>query len=113
MAIAGTIELLIPVPVLEELQRVLAEKFRFSPERLAGAMEFLREVASEFPAAPAHAAIEQLCGDPADDLIIAAATGAQADTLVTGDLRHMLPLETVRGMRIMTPQALLFEQART
>ncbi len=51
-------------------------------------------------------------GDPTDDPIVATAVAARADYLVTGDLRHLLPLGTYRGIRIVTPRELLDVLAR-
>jgi predicted nucleic acid-binding protein len=58
--------------------------------------------------APAEPA-EPVTGDPADDLILASAVKANVDVLVSGDRKHLLPVVTHRGVRIVTPQALLAE----
>ncbi|MGI8726852.1 MAG: hypothetical protein ACR2K6_04145 [Solirubrobacterales bacterium] len=52
-----------------------------------------------------------MSGDPSDDEIITAALSADAEILVSGDRRHVLPLGTVHGMRILRPQELLRELA--
>lgn len=67
----------------------------------------VRALAVELPAAPRHA--PAVTGDPADDRILAAAVASSADVLVSGDRRHLLPLGTQQGVRILTPQALLAE----
>jgi predicted nucleic acid-binding protein len=48
-------------------------------------------------------------GDPGDDLILACAVQAGVDAVVSGDRRHLLPVGEHRGVRIVTPQALLAE----
>ena len=46
-------------------------------------------------------------GDPKDDMVVATAFAAAADYLVTGDRRHLLPLGTYQGTRILTPREFL------
>jgi uncharacterized protein len=45
--------------------------------------------------------------DPDDDFIIATAVTGNADALVTGDTAHVLMLQKVGRVRIMTARALL------
>lgn len=45
--------------------------------------------------------------DPKDDMVVATAVAAEADYLVTGDRRHLLPLGTYRGIQIVTPRQVL------
>lgn len=54
---------------------------------------------------------EPVTGDPADDAILACAAEAGADAVVSGDRRHVLPVGEHRGVRLITPQALLAELA--
>ena len=42
--------------------------------------------------------------DTADNLIIATAIAGQADALVSGDKKHLLPLGVVEGVSILTPR---------
>lgn len=55
---------------------------------------------------------EPVTGDPDDDIILACAVEAGVEILVSGDRRHMLPVGSHRGVRIITPQALLAELRR-
>lgn len=110
-AIDGRIELVVPELVLAELERVLTKKLGFSAEQVVAARALLRQVATEEPA-PA-AAVEALTGDPADDAILACAVEAGVDVLATGDRKHMLPIGEHRGVRLLTPQALLAELRAT
>jgi predicted nucleic acid-binding protein len=91
--------------VLDELARVLATKLGFDPDRVRDVEAFLLELASERLAASTDA--PALSGDPADDAILAAASSAQVDAIVTGDKRHLLPLGEHAGVRLLAPQALL------
>jgi uncharacterized protein len=108
-AIEGRLALVLADPVLTELERVLAVKIGFEPERARG-MAFLVELASECVAAPAESP-EAITGDPDDDVILACAVRAKVEILVSGDHRHLLPVVEHRGVRIITPQALLAELA--
>ena len=106
-AIDGHIELLVPELVLDELERVLAAKLGFRLERARAARELLTQLATERPAPPQRAA--RITGDPADDAVLACAVEAGADVLATGDRKHLLPIGEHRGVRVLTPQAVLAE----
>ncbi len=106
-AIDGRIELVVPELVLAELERVLTKKLGFSAEQVVAVRALLRQVATEEPA-PA-AAVAALTGDPADDAILACAVEAGVDVLATGDRKHLLLIGAHRGVRLLTPQALLAE----
>jgi uncharacterized protein len=51
--------------------------------------------------------VECVSGDPDDDRILAAAAAGDAEILISGDHRHLLPLGQYRRVRIMKPQELL------
>ena len=108
-SVAGRIELLIPVHALTELQRVLSDKLGFTPGRASDAVGLLEGLAAEVLDLP-HA-VEAMSGDPDDDVILASVLEGGAEVLVTGDRRHLLPLERVGQLRLLTPQALLAELA--
>ena len=100
------VQLVLPDPVMSELERVLTTK-------LGGARHWdrieraLLELDPEQPPRPRE--VEALTGDPNDDAILACAVQAKVDVLVTGDRKHLLPLGQHRGVRLLTPQALLAE----
>ncbi len=91
-----------------ELERILIGKLGFKPERWRAAEELLGDLSVELIPAPVSRP-EAMTGDPDDDLILACAVQAEVDVLVSGDRRHLLPLRKHRGVRVMTPQALLAE----
>jgi predicted nucleic acid-binding protein len=99
--------LLIPQFVLAELERVLIAKLHYEQEQVDAARALFAQIAAEDPA-PAQV-VEAISGDPADDVILACAVEAGADVLATGDRKHLLPIGTHRGVRLVTPQALLAE----
>ncbi len=107
-AINDRLELVLPEPVLGELKRILTEELGFDSERWREVEELLTDIAVESAPAPA-ASPEAVTGDPDDDLILACAVEAGIDLLVSGDRQHLLPIGEHRGVRILTPQALLAE----
>lgn len=50
--------------------------------------------------------VADVCRDPADDVVLAAAVEGRADAIVTGDA-DLLTLGEYRGIAIMTPRAFL------
>jgi predicted nucleic acid-binding protein len=91
-----------------ELERILTGKLSFEPKRWRGVEELLVDLAAELVPAP-ETPPEAVTGDPDDDLILACAVQAGVEVLVSGDRRHLLPVKEHRGVRIVTPQALLAE----
>jgi uncharacterized protein len=110
-AIDARIEPALPRPVLVELERILTDKFGFEPDRWQAVEQLLVDLAAELVPAPADSPTA-VSGDPDDDLILACAIAAKVEVLVSGDRRHLLPLEEHRGVRIITPQTLLAELRR-
>lgn len=107
-AIDGRLELVLPAPVMGELERILVEKLAFDSERWREVEVLLTGLAVESVPVP-EGPIEPVTGDPDDDVILACAVSAGVEVLVSGDRRHLLPLGAHRGVRILTPQALLAE----
>lgn len=110
--IAGRLELVLPRPVLGELERVLTGKLGFATDRWEHVAELLADVAGEVLEAPSVPA-EDVTGDRDDDVVLACAVSARADAVVSGDRRHLVPVGEHRGVRVLTPQALLAELAGT
>jgi uncharacterized protein len=107
-AIDGRLGLVLPEPVMEELERILTAKLGFDSRRWGEVEALLAGLAVEL--VPAAAELPpSVTGDRDDDLILACALKAKVEILVSGDHKHQLPLQTCGGMRIVTPQALLAE----
>jgi uncharacterized protein len=101
--------LVLPRPVIVELERILTGKLGFEVDRWRAVEQLLVDLAAELVDAPAGRP-EAISGDPDDDLILACVVEAGVEVLVSGDRRHLLPLVGEhRGVRIVTPQALLAE----
>ncbi len=105
------LDLVLADPVIAELERVLSVKLGLEPERVRELKTLLGDVAVKRVGPPAGK-VEAITGDPDDDLILACAVEARVGVLVSGDRRHLLPVGEHRGVRILTPQALLAELAR-
>jgi putative PIN family toxin of toxin-antitoxin system len=109
-SIDGRIELVLADPVIVELQRVLSVKLGFEPERLHAITALLVEISVARVDAPPQP-VEAITGDPDDDVVLACGVSAGVQIIVSGDRRHMLPVREHRGIRIISPQALLAELA--
>jgi predicted nucleic acid-binding protein len=106
----GGLQLVLLEPVMEELERVLRQKLGFEEDRWHEVDALLREIAvAAVPATPGPP--EEVSGDKDDDVVLACACAADVSVLVSGDRKHLLPLGDHRGVRILTPQALLMEFA--
>lgn len=107
-AIDRRLDLVLAEPVLDELERVLTIKLGFETKRVREIVAFLDGLASARVGAPAGAP-EPVSGDADDDVILACGVDAGVQLIVSGDRKHLLPLVEYRGIRIVTPQALLAE----
>lgn len=107
-AIDGRLELVLLEPVMEELERILVEKLAFDSERWREVEVLLGDLAVESVPVP-EGSVEPVTSDPDDNVILACAVQADVEVLVSGDHKHLLPLGTHRGVRVLTPQALLAE----
>jgi len=105
----GAAELVLPAPVPVEPRRVLREKLGVDAGSIEVLLALLEELAAEVAGVPER--VEAVTGDPDDDRILAAAVAADADVLVSGDTRHLLPLREHLGTRILRPQDFLAELA--
>jgi len=94
--------------VLEELRRVLTERFRVPPHRVREAEDFLRafEVIAR-PARPADVKVR----DEDDRWVLASALAGRADALVTGD-EDLLAAGSRETIRILSPRAFWQELRR-
>ena len=100
----GQFDLFVSTFILSELERGLVERVGFSPER---AQEITAEVESvgivEFP----NHRISAIKDDDSDNAILECALEAKADVIVTGNMKHVRPLGSFRGISILTPREFL------
>lgn len=107
-AIDGRLALVLPEPVMAELERILTAKLGFREQPWREVETLLTDLAVDSVSLPDQP-VEPASGDPDDDVILACAVAAGVRVLVSGDRKHLLPLAEHRGVRILTPQALLAE----
>ena len=98
LALRGRFELCLSPFILEEVAGVLARKFDWTEERSAQVLRALGNAATVVEPRRLPEVIE---GGHADNRILECAVEASADYLVTGDRRHLLPLEEHQGTRIL------------
>lgn len=100
-AVISEHELFTGEPVLQELQRILRQKFRVPESVVKGYLGLLRAQANLVEAADVPAISFK---DPDDIPILACALAAKADAFVTGD-KDLLALGNVAGMPIIDPRS--------
>ena len=110
LALRGRFRLCLSPFILDEVAGVLGRKFDWSEERTSQAIRTLGDAATiveprQLP--------EVIKGGHPDNRILECAAAASADYLVTGDRRHLLPLEQHHGARILNaPRFLSFLEER-
>lgn len=85
--------------ILDELTEKLREKLAFSEEQIADTLADLLGYVRVITVTEQFVAI---AADPDDDRVLECAVAAQADYIVTGDRRHLLPLGSFRGIAIIS-----------
>lgn len=100
-------ELLVPVVVLDEVERVLREKFQLPPATLSLAKQVL-ESQTLVPRPPTVLAVA--IRDPDDAWVLASAAAGAADLLITGDT-DLLSIASQSPIPILSPRA-FWEQLR-
>jgi uncharacterized protein len=103
--LAGRVTLVVSQPLLEELARVLIDKFRWEATYTHEVLAQLLRV-GQF--VEPRDRVTDIREDPADNRVLEAAAEGRADVIVTGD-RHLRRLETWRGVAILEPAQLLDE----
>jgi len=104
LARAGVIELFVSPAIRRELRSVLTRAFGWAPPRVR---EALAEVDALASVVRPSARLSGILAHDQDHRILECAIAANADFLVTGDKKHLLPLKTFRGIRILSPRGFL------
>lgn len=100
LARQGLIELYVSPFIIDELRRVLEEKFRLDDTKIREVTERVREL-STIVEPEVRVSIIQEKQD--DNRILECAIQARAHYLVTGDTKHILPLREYQGISICSP----------
>ena len=98
LALRGRFELYLSSFILEEVAGVLGRKFGWDEDRVTEARRTLEKAANVIEPQRLPDVIE---ANEADNRILECAVEASADFLITGDRRHLLPLEEHQGVRIL------------
>ncbi len=93
------------IPILEEVERKLRQKFDYPADKTK---QFLELILKEFEIVEPKQKMLIIVEDPTDNKIIEAAIEAKADFIVTGD-RHLLKISEYKEIRIVTPKQFLSE----
>jgi putative PIN family toxin of toxin-antitoxin system len=101
---ANLVELFISPAIRTELKSVLDQTFGWTESQIR---EALAEVDSLASLVRPTIRLSDILVHEEDHRILECAVAAQADFLVTGDKRHLQPLRTFRGIRIVSPRQFL------
>lgn len=107
----GAFVMCLSIEILEETRGSLRNKVKTIRRRYhypdARIDEHIRDLALVAAPVVDLPRIDAVPNDPKVNMIVATAVAAGADYLVTGDRRHLLPLGSWHGTRIVTPRAFL------
>lgn len=94
--------------IVDEIKKVLSEKFEASAEEILSALDVINESVSKM--VNPDKVVSSICKDKEDDRIIACAFKAKADYLVTGDA-DLLEIRQYKNIKIISPRdfEMLFE----
>ena len=98
-ALRRDFQLVTSVIILEEVRRNLVGKLNIDPAEVNPLLEDILAVSSAFVPSGKYKYIDH----EADNLILEVALMGGADVLVTGDRRHLLPLNPFMGLTIESP----------
>ena len=110
LALRGRFELCLSPFILDEVAGVLVRKFDWTEERSSQTLRTLEDASTVVEPRRLPEVIE---GGHADNRILECAVEASADYLVTGDRRHLLPLQKHRGIRILNAPRFLSIEVET
>lgn len=99
LAREGTITGVVCPQILNELTEKLQSKLHFSEDM---ATDVLADYLSFLQLVSIPGKLQFVANDPDDDAILECAVEGQADFIITGDRRHLLPIGTYAGIEIMT-----------
>ncbi len=99
LARAGAVESVTCAEILAEFQEKLEQKFRYPPVEAQTAVEQIRAFSR---VVTITGTLKVVAADPDDDKVIECALAGGAGYVVTGDRRHLLPLGSYSGIRVVT-----------
>ena len=100
----GVIQVLSSPEIIDEVASVLRRKFHWSPADIRPFLDEASDLCRMIPFDPAEV---EFPADPADAKILACGVAGNADVIMTGDKKHLLPLKKYRGIPIVSPAEFL------
>jgi uncharacterized protein len=94
----GRIELAVSDAILDEVGRILSDKFEWSTERVNNVRA---EIATFTKQVAPTETLDVVQDDASDNRIVECAVAAGSDVIVSGD-KHLLALGSFRGIEVMT-----------
>ena len=98
------IEVYVSAFILYELENILKNRFGWDDRQLFKAISMIKAKAVEIEP---NCKISIIEGKNADNRIIECAVAAEADYIISGDKRHILPLKQYRDIKILSPDDFL------
>ena len=100
LAREGEIEVFISTPILDEIERILKEKFHQPEMRI---QQIILDVKSITTFTSPKITISEIKDFDADNRILECAVQEKVDYLVTGDAKHLQPLKEYKGIKVLSP----------
>jgi uncharacterized protein len=104
LVITGEIDLFVSPPIMGEFRAIIQSKFHFGQEETR---VFADRILNSATLVDPSQKVEVVKGHEEDNRILECALEAQAEFLVSGDRRHILPLKRFRDIEIVTPSDFL------
>lgn len=90
--------------ILQEVRRILGEKFAYTPGQTQSFIKKISRLA--VPIKPAEKLLI-IKAKKDDNRVLECALAAKADFLITGDKKHLLPLDKIGNTKIIDPRNFL------
>lgn len=90
--------------ILSELGSIIREKFGWADEQVTRVLSLIEAKAIEVQPKQRLSVIKE---KDTDNRILECAVAGEADYIISGDKRHILPLKEYSGIRVLSPDAFL------
>ena len=94
----GEMEMVLSKFILDELARVLTQKFELPAQAVQSAVDRFQRLAI---IVEPRAVVNVIKGKQDDNRILECAVAGRVDYLITGDKKHILPLVSIQGIPIV------------
>lgn len=104
LALTGRFQVVLSNAILDEVERNVVKKFSVAPKLARRLRNRLAAIADVYETSGVLSVIKE---KHADNLVLETAVLGQAQYLVTGDRKHLLPLEVFRTIKIVDSSTFL------